>query len=244
MDRLLFVFLASLGTALATGLGALPLLAHEQLDRKWLGIAGGVTAGIMLAASFRLMNEGIDIGAYRTIGGIVAGALLIRFSQRLMRRDDEQFFEEMAGGGRKAFLVLGVMTLHSFAEGLGVGVSFGDGAEFGLFIAIAIAIHNVPEGIAISLVMVPKGMPVWKAAMYSVFSSLPQPLIAVPAFLFVTAVQPFLPVGLGIAAGAMIWMVVAEILPDALCDSDTHTIAIVTTLAAAAMVLMQVLLSV
>ena len=51
MDRLLLVFLASLGTALATGLGALPLLVRRQLDRKWLGIAGGVTAGIMLAAS-------------------------------------------------------------------------------------------------------------------------------------------------------------------------------------------------
>jgi len=244
MDRLLLVFLASLGTALATGLGALPLLVRRRLDRKWLGIAGGVTAGIMLAASFRLMNEGIGIGAYRTIGGIVAGGLLIWFFQRFVRRDDEQYFEEMAEGGRRAFLVLGVMTLHSFAEGLGVGVSFGDRAEFGVFIAIAIAIHNIPEGIAISLVMVPKGMPVWKAAMYSVFSSLPQPLLAVPAFLFVTAVQPFLPIGLGLAAGAMIWMVVAEILPDALCDSDTHTTAVTTTLAAAAMVLMQVLLSV
>jgi zinc transporter ZupT len=244
MSQLLIVTIASLGTALATGLGALPLIGGKQFSRRWLALAGGITAGIMLAASFRLINEGIAIGEYRAIIGIIIGALLIWFVQRFVGQDDEQYFADMASGGRKAFLVLGVMTLHSFAEGLGVGVSFGGEAGFGLFIAFAIAVHNIPEGIAISLVMIPKGMPVWKAALYSIFSSLPQPLIAVPAYLFVTAVRPFLPIGLGIAAGAMIWMVVAEILPDALCDMKTHQVAIAATLSAAAMVLMQVVLRV
>ncbi|MFW5717953.1 MAG: ZIP family metal transporter [Spirochaetota bacterium] len=244
MSELAVVVVASLATALATGLGALPLAGGRTFSRKWLGITGGVTAGIMLAASFRLINEGLQVGPYRTIAGTAAGALLIWFVQRFLKQDDEDYFEDMAGGGRKALLVLGVMTLHSFAEGIGVGVSFGGTAGFGIFIAAAIAVHNIPEGIAISLVMVPKGMPVWKAALYSIFSSLPQPLVAIPAYLFVTAFQPFLPVGLGIAAGAMIWMVVAEILPDALCDMETHQVAIAATLAAAAMVLMQVTLSV
>ncbi len=77
------------------------------------------------------------------------------------------------------------MTVHSFAEGIGVGVAFGADESLGLVTAIAIAIHNIPEGLAISLVLVPQGVSVLRAAGWSVFSSLPQPLVAVPAFLFV-----------------------------------------------------------
>ncbi len=131
------------------------------------------------------------------------------------------------------------MTLHSFAEGVGVGVAFGGGETFGAFISAAIAVHNIPEGLAISLVLVPRGVSVGRAAFWSVFSSLPQPLIAVPAFLLVTWSEPFLPVGLGLAAGAMIWMVVAELLPDALEDASAEAVGTATTIAVVAMVLFQ-----
>src|SRR4029450_3151839 len=114
-----------------------------------------------------------------------------------------------------ALMIVGVMTVHSVTEGVGVGVSFGEGASFGVLIAVAIAVHNIPEGRAISLVLVPKGVSVLRAAGWSVFSSLPQPLMAVPAFLLVEWFRPLLPVGLGFAAGAMVWMVVAQLLPDA-----------------------------
>jgi zinc transporter ZupT len=108
--------------------------------------------------------------------------------------------------------------VHSFAEGVGVGVSYGDGNSFGAFISFAIAVHNVPEGLAISLVLIPRGVSALKAAGWSIFSSLPQPLMAVPAFLFVLAFRPFLPVGLGLAAGAMFYMVFTELLPESFED--------------------------
>jgi hypothetical protein len=94
---------------------------------------------------------------------------------------------------RKALLIVGVMTIHSFTEGVGIGVSFGGDQALGLFISLALAVHNVPEGLAISLVLVPRGVGWVRAALWSIFSSLPQPLMAVPAFYFVEVFRPLLP---------------------------------------------------
>lgn len=237
------VFIYALITAVATGLGALPFFFVKKMPKKWLGWSGGVASGIMLAASFRLINEGIGYDLLRTLGGVLLGLTFILLSQRWLSNHQDVHVGELQGASAvKALLIVGVMTIHSFAEGVGVGVSFGGGDEFGVFISLAIAVHNIPEGLAISLVLVPRGVSAWKAAGWSIVSSLPQPLIAVPAFLFVTAFQPFLPVGLGLAAGAMIWMVFSELLPDALEDAKKEQVATIATISVGLMILFQVLL--
>ncbi|MGM0517950.1 MAG: ZIP family metal transporter [Pseudomonadota bacterium] len=213
---LLTVFVAALITALTTGLGALPLLFSRQLDDRWLSVGAAVAAGLMLAASHSLVDEGTAKNAWLVLAGMISGLLLVLAADHWLDGKDTPDVGELQGAdAKKALLILGVMTAHSFAEGVGVGVSFGGGEELGMFITVAIAVHNIPEGLAIALVLVPRGMPVWKAGLWAIFTSLPQPLMAVPAYLFVTAFEAFLPVGLGLAAGAMIWMVFAELLPDA-----------------------------
>ncbi len=239
------VFLYAMITAVATGLGAIPFFFVKEMPGKWLGWSGAIASGIMLAASFRLVQEGITYDLYRTIGGVGIGLLFILFSQRWLSNNngEEATVGKLRGADAvKSLLIIGVMTLHSFAEGVGVGVSFGGGEEFGLFISLAIAVHNIPEGLAISLVLVPKGVSALKAAGWSIVSSLPQPLIAVPAFLFVTFFKPFLPVGLGLAAGAMIWMVISELLPDAYEKSSKEEVATLATVAVGLMTLFQVLI--
>lgn len=238
------VFLLASFTAVATGFGALPFIFVKDLTRRWLGASNAVAMGLMLAASFGLIYEGLDYSIFGTLAGATIGLVFIILARRVMQNDRHQV--AFAGmdrlDARKALLIVGVMTVHSFTEGVGVGVSFGGGAALGLFITLAIAVHNIPEGLAISLVLVPRGMGWVRAAWWSVFSSLPQPLMAVPAFLFVEFFRPVLPYGLGFAAGAMIWMVFSELAPDALEDASSNLVAIVATVSILAMVAFQVLI--
>jgi ZIP family zinc transporter len=237
---ILAVVLGASVTAVATGLGALPFLLVRDISNWWLGVFNALAGGLMLAASHSLMVEGAALSDFRTLIGVLVGLALIVLANTMIHRQEDHDVAELAGAdARKALLILGVMTAHSFAEGVGVGVSFGGGEDLGVFITAAIAVHNIPEGLAISLVLVPRGTPIWKAAGWSIFTSLPQPLMALPAFLFVLVFEPFLPIGFGLAAGAMIWMVFAELIPDALEDVSGPTVGVAVTLAFAVLFAVQ-----
>ncbi len=241
-------------TAIATGLGALPFLVVRNMSKRVQSLATAAAAGAMLGASFGLIMEGMTTvgvasgeesgsGAWRTILGAAIGIVVITASRRLIPSGDGiEISSLQRANARRAVLVIAVMTVHSAAEGIGVGVSFGETLEFGLFITAAIAIHNIPEGLAISAVMVPNGTPVWKAASWSMFSSIPQPLLALPAFLFVDAFVWWLPVGLGFAAGAMIWMVVAELLPESFENAAPNAASLAVGLGVVSMLALQVAL--
>jgi zinc transporter, ZIP family len=237
------VFVAALVTALATGLGALPFLFARRPEASWLGLASALAAGLMVGASMGLLFEGNRYGTGRTALGALVGGIFIWLSRHLIEHRREVHLGSLEGAdARRALLMVGVMTLHSFTEGVGVGVAFGGAEALGILITIAIAIHNIPEGLAISLVLVPRGTSVRNAAAWSIFSSLPQPLMAVPAFLFVESFTGVLPIGLGFAAGAMLWLVAAELLPDALETARARTVALTVTGAALAMLVFLLLL--
>jgi zinc transporter ZupT len=226
--ELLLVFLASLGTALATGLGAVPLIWLRDASSRAVGTATAAAGGLMLAATQLLVVQGFDTSWKRTTIGVVVGVVVIGIIARVIHsgEDDHAGFERLRGAdARMAFLIIAVMTAHSAAEGIGVGVSFGSGNDLGLLVALAIAIHNIPEGLAISLALIPHGSSLRSAAGWSIFSSLPQPLLAIPAFLFVEAFHGVLPAGLGLAGGAMLWMVLSELLPEALERARTRDVA-------------------
>lgn len=217
MTDVAVVFVAALITAVFTGLGAIPFFFLKDVKPSVMGFANVAAAGLMLGASIGLIVEGASYSIGRLILGVVLGLVLINIAHKLIEGREDIDFMQVADGAdaRKMLMIVAIMTAHSFAEGIGVGVAYGDGAAFGNFISTAIAIHNIPEGIAISLILVPRGVSVMRTAGWSVFSSLPQPLMAVLAFLFVLVFRPFLPVGLGLAAGAMIWMVFTDLLPEA-----------------------------
>lgn len=233
---LLFVFMAAMVTALATGLGALPLWGLKAVSGRSLAIGNALAAGLMLAATFALVEEGRALSEWGTLGGVALGLVAIWMAKNwLDARPDLSITDAQGADARKILLIMGVMTAHSAAEGIGVGVGYGTGRALGDGITLAIALHNIPEGLAIALIMVPRGVSVPMAAVWAVVSSLPQPLLAVPAYAFVLAFEPLLPVGLGLAAGAMLWMVFSELLPEPGSGLSNSQTGVIVTLAFAAM---------
>ncbi|HSG49652.1 MAG TPA: ZIP family metal transporter [Longimicrobiales bacterium] len=242
MSEVTLVFLYALATALATGLGAIPFFFVKNVSDRVVGISNAIAAGLMMGASFGLVAEGTHHGSLETLGGVFLGVIFILVTQRFLGGYDEEelvFGAARGESARRMMLMMVVMTVHSFSEGVAVGVSFGGGVTLATLITVAIAVHNIPEGVAITAVMRPRGVSVPMCGVWSVVSSLPQPLMAVPAFLFVEAFRPALPWGLGFAAGAMLFMVLEELLPEAFHEARRVEVATLATVTVIAMVLFQ-----
>jgi zinc transporter ZupT len=225
------VFLYGLLTAATTAAGALPFAFVSAVSRRAAAYAGAVAGGLMLGACFQLVVEGSDLGAVETSAGALVGVAFIAATQRGLDR--------YARAARRIVLIVVVMTVHSAAEGVAVGAAFGGGERLAVLITAAIAVHNVPEGLAISAVLRGQGKGLLACAGWSFVSSLPQPFLAVPAFLFVDAVRAALPYGLGFAAGAMVFMVLVELLPEAYEEGRRPAVGLLVSTALVAMIVVQ-----
>jgi ZIP family zinc transporter len=231
VENLVLVFLAGLITALATGLGVLPFFFFESISDRRNVLLWGFSSGIMVTASlFGLIDEGLAEGTPQEIvAGMVLGVVLVIVAHELLVDAEIDPREYEDADFRKLVLILGILTVHSFPEGIAVGVAFADlGLEGGValagftvpvlavFMTVAISIHNIPEGTAISIPLRSMGVSEWRMVWWAVFSSLPQPIGAVIAFYFVQIARDLLPFGFGFAAGAMIYLVLTEFIPEAL----------------------------
>merc|ERR1719464_360109 len=161
---------------------------------------------------------------WQCLVGLLAGGVFIKASEQLHAPEAEEdgvvvlhtaFVERRHW--RKAMLIFTVMFCHSAAEGIAVGVAFSKQlrAQFGLYVSLLLAVHNIPEGLAVALVLVPRGVSAPLATIIATLTSVPQPLLAVVAFLFVDAFTWLLPLGLAFAAGAMVYVCVHELLQEA-----------------------------
>jgi zinc transporter, ZIP family len=229
-------------TAIATGFGALPFAFVGSVSRRAVAISNAIASGLMLGASFEITFEGTRAGAWQTFVGATAGVAFILATKRLLAGREPQLGAIGGAGARRAVLLVIVMTAHSCAEGVAVGVSFGGEATLALLITAAIAVHNVPEGLAISASLRARGASLASCAAWSVASSLPQPIMAVPAFLFVETFTALLPWGLGFAAGAMVFMVLVDLLPEAYEDAKPAVVGLLVSVSLVLMILVQQLL--
>ena len=216
---MLLLILAACVTALATGLGAVPVYMMGERAERIRPLLWGSVAGIMSVASIQgLILPGLREGADESvaIGGLCGIAFLL-LARRRLRERQVTVGAAHEKSALRAMLVMGVLFVHSLPEGLALGAAWAsDSAALGLFIFLAIALQNIPEGTATAIPLRDAGIGPAKAFWAAVATSAPQPVGAVAAFVAVDAAQALLGVSFGFAAGAMLALVAMEIVPAAL----------------------------
>ena len=204
-------------TVLANGLGGLPFVFVKDLPKILSRLGWAFSGGLMLSASvFNLIIPGIEDGGIIPVAvGIFLGALVMVLTSRWLDNRDFEVKGLSEEGGKRVIMILATLFIHSFPEGIAIGVAYGSGeVRLGLLIAIAIAIHNIPEGLAVALPLRAEGVSGWKCVGWAIVSGVPQLIAAVPAYLAVLAFRPILPYAFGFAAGAMLLLVMSEMIPE------------------------------
>lgn len=203
-------------SVVVTGLGCLPYLFIKQISPRTLSTMNAFASGVMYSAGLSMIKEAIDINQNITIMSVVGGIAFMVLCKKYLENSDVHLWDCDSRDTAKILMILGVMGAHSAAEGIGMGVSFGSekGETLGLVITTALIIHNIPEGLAVIAILLPRKIPLTKSLVYAILTSVPQLILALPSLMCVEFMRELLPVGLGFAGGAMIWVVVFELLPE------------------------------
>lgn len=210
--------IASLVAGLATGAGAIPVLFAKQISDRVLDVMLGFSAGVMLAAtSFSLIVPAIDLsGPFVAVFGLILGAVVLHLLDRFIPHLHP--FLGAEGPSSKlprVWLFVLAIAIHNFPEGLAVGVSFGSGdVATGLVIATAIGLQNMPEGLAVALPLLREGYSRGKSVWYGTLTGLVEPVGGLLGVALVSIFQSILPWGLAFAAGAMLFVVSDEMIPE------------------------------
>jgi ZIP family zinc transporter len=222
-------FIATSGTYALTALGTLPVFLLRSAPRRLMDAMMGFAAGVMVAAScWSLLVPAIASGGVLAAAvGVSLGAGLFFIADQLLPHLHAEFPDEAVSEGvkvswRRPTLLMLAMTLHNFPEGMAVGVSFA-GEQLGAATALAIGIglQNIPEGLAIALPLRRSGMSRSRAFFWGQLSAAVEPVAGVIGAALVLVSSAFLPYAMAAAAGAMLYVVVEEILPETVRSGST-----------------------
>jgi len=241
LDGVMQALLATTFTWFLTALGAAVVFPFKNLSRKWLDGMLGFTGGVMIAASYwSLLAPAIEMSEAQGMVpwlapaiGFALGALFLFGLDKLVPHLHINFNKDEKEGVKtdwhKSTLLVLAITLHNIPEGLAVGVAFGayavgiDGAELGAAVALAIGIglQNFPEGMAVSMPLKRQGVSSFKSFWFGQLSAIVEPVAGVIGAVAVIYMQPLLPYALSFAAGAMIYVVIEEVVPETQRDKYT-----------------------
>ena len=227
---ILYGFLASLAAGLMTAVGAIPCLFIKRISARFEDTTLGFAAGVMLGASFfSLIVPGLAyadelwnnkyISVLSVLGGLLFGVLGIWAIERYSPHEHfvikKQYEDSTKDKILKIWLFIIAITIHNMPEGLAVGVGFG-GGDLGnaVALAIGIGIQNAPEGLAVAFSLLTIGYSRMNAFLIAGATGLFEPVMGFVGVAIVTVFLPILPVALGFAAGAMLFVISHEIIPE------------------------------
>ncbi len=248
-----------------TALGAATVFFFKNIRQHVLNAMLGFASGVMIAASFWSllepaleMAQGGAVPAWVKVSiGFVGGAAFLLLSDRLMPHmhfgAPEGEAEGLPSRLRRSILLVFSITLHNIPEGLAVGVAFGAAASSGepgavaaaVAVALGVGIQNFPEGAAVSIPLRRENLSRFKCFMYGQMSGLVEPIAGLLGAALVVSMKPILPYALAFAAGAMIYVVVEELIPEAQSGGEhegTHIATIGCILGFAVMMILDVAL--
>ena len=245
-NPVLAALMATTFTWLLTACGAALVFLFKEMPRKWLDGMLGFTGGVMIAASYwSLLAPSIEMS--ESLGyipwlppaiGFFSGAMFLFGLDKLVPHLHINFNKNEAEGvktdWKSTTLLVLAITIHNIPEGLAVGVAFGafaagiDGATLGAAIALAIGIgiQNFPEGVAVSFPLRRKGVSRFRSFWFGQLSAIVEPVAGVAGAVAVFYMQPLLPFALAFAAGAMIYVVIEEVIPETQRDKYTDVAAL------------------
>lgn len=217
-------YTASLFAGLATLSGALPVLLLRRVSLRFINFVMGAAAGIMLAAiAFSLVEPGLEYGellwpgkgSFVVVVGMFLGALFLDWADRQLPQDLPTVGGSSVEAMRRIWLFVLAVTLHNFPEGLSIGVTFGSGdAHNGKMLVVAIMSQNFPEGMAVALPLVAVGFSPLAAAGIALAAGLAEPVGGFLGATMVTVFGTIIPWAMGFAAGAMMYLVAYELIPE------------------------------
>lgn len=258
INPVLQAFIATLFTWGVTALGAGLVFFFKNNNKNFLDAMLGIAGGVMIAASFwSLLSPAIDMAENLNMIpwlvvfiGFFGGGILLYIGDKIFSHLEKSNKFKQPKSMKRSLLLVSSITLHNIPEGLAIGVAFGS-VTYGLhgatllaawILAIGIGIQNFPEGTAVSVPLRREGMSRRKAFFYGQLSGAVEPISAIIGALLVLKIQTLLPFLLAFAAGAMIYVVVQELIPESQTNENKSIMALFTLLGFSIMMILDVAL--
>ena len=252
MSPILLAFIATIFTWFITALGASIVFFFKKINKTILDCMLSIAAGVMIAASFwSLLSPSIEmcenLGLNKILMptlGFISGGLLLLITDKIFQKKNNTIYNKK----KRIFMLISSITIHNIPEGLAVGVAFGS-VMYGLEnatilsavgLAIGIGIQNFPEGTAVSVPLRREGLSRTKSFLYGQLSGIVEPISGVIGALLVLKVRLILPFLLAFAAGAMIYVVVQELIPESQTNKHKSLISICALIGFAIMMMLDV----
>ncbi|MHC4102194.1 MAG: ZIP family metal transporter [Planctomycetota bacterium] len=242
MDGTLITLLYASIAAAVAALGPLPWVFHREPSVALLGFANALAAGMMLGAAYILTAEGLGGNALAGAAGAVLGIAFVWGSHAFAGTSELRLNLTDELSPDYGYKVLVVNGLHAASEGVAIGVAMFIDLRLGIFLALAFAVHNIAEATALCAVLIPRGVSRKRAAALGVMTNVSQILLAVVCYTVLMAQPGVLTPMLGFAVGAMIYLTVVELLPEAYLEAHQTAIAVTASVAMSVVALLEVAL--
>jgi zinc transporter ZupT len=223
---------------LSAAFGAIPVAFRQRLPPSWLGWSNAVAAGLMLGVAYILMAAGLPQAPALGAAGAALGIGFLYWTHGVAGTQELDLDRLGDPAPDYGYQLLLVNTLHAAPEGIAIGVAMTLSPSLGAFMALAIAVHNVPEAAVLAAVLKSRGLSLLQAAAAATATRLSQVLFAVTTYAVVAAAPVLVPWALGVAVGALLYLVMAELLPHCYRQAGHTSIALVAILAMGMVVLL------